>query len=251
MERMQFDRYKSEIEVIKSMPHVPAMHDELRIFVELHKPEDFTLMMLREALEAIHPVSQAYDAQALEYKHEPVFTFETDDIPQIISDLINFELDEIEQKQLKNNRAAIKLFRSLRFDFQASNTFSSDLSTQEISRIGALLVENNFIQIKSENDFVYAFSEQPIEKNRKIKWLDTYNGGTRYIYLAWLVNHIASDESSKYFEELTNKVHALFDFPCGKPHDTTGFYNSLLKIRTNKYPGSQTANLFSSILYPL
>ena len=106
--------------------------------------------------------------------------------------------------------------------------------------------------IESVGDFVYAFSEKPIEEARPIKWLKTYsNNNSDNISLAILLNHIASEETKSHHKGIKNKLDQLFNRPGGKSTKDRSFEAPMARIRLRKkYKPTRNTDLLHAILNP-
>lgn len=250
MARLTFEEYKHQIEVIKSMPTLAAMCDEISIFATSNEPQIVALITLSEALLENHSVDESSSGETYDSLDAAYSQFKEDQVPQIIFDLINYEIDEFYQKEAESYSKALPATKSSTPYPQPFLTFSSSLSEDELKRIEKRLIEEKCIEVKSENDFVYAFSAKPIAEPQRISWLKTYCGRTDNISLAVLIHHIALEESSEYFQGVADKVYQLFDLPGVKPSDKRTFYNAHYSVRKDYYTGSKTTQLIYTILYP-
>lgn len=255
MRRLLFEEYEHQIEVIKSMPNLPAIFDEIAVFAESNKPDNLALYRLSDALTKSHPNIETTSGKTYEDWEElypNVKMPDKDIVPQFIFDLIDYFIEKYYERNDKASSNALRTTKCLPTSPQTTNTFSSHLPIDELARIEVLLVEKGFIEIESVGDFVYAFSEKPIEEARPIKWLKTYsNNNSDNISLAILLNHIASEETKSHHKGIKNKLDQLFNRPGGKSTKDRSFEAPMARIRLRKkYKPTRNTDLLHAILNP-
>lgn len=250
MARLTFEEYKHQIEVIKSMPSLAAMSDEISIFATSNEPKIVALIRLSDALLETYSVDESSSGETYDSLDAAYSEYTEDQVPQIIFDLINYEIDEYYEEEYKRTFDASKDKDSSFPFFNAFDTFSSDLPEAELTRIAILLIENEFISVVDNEDFVYAFSRKSIKDAKRISWLKTYNNKSNNIALAILLRHIAPEETSKYFKPVTAKMFKLFDLPAAQPTPDRSFESSLRLVREKEYSDTATTSLLNSILNP-
>lgn len=254
MARLTFEDYKHQIEVIKSMPSLAAMSDEISIFATSNEPQIIALFHLSDALLETYSVGESSSGETYDSIDAAYSEYTKDQIPQIIFELINYEIAEFYKEEEKSFSKDLRKTESSTTYFDPRKTFSSSFSVDELKQIEKRLIEEKCIAVHSENDFVYAFSAKLLAKAPQISWLKRYKDRTDNISLAILVHHIGTEECSKHFKGVDDKVYKLFDLPReknDKGETTRSFYNAHRSVRNEKYKDSSSTRLIFSILEPI
>lgn len=249
MIRENLDFFKHQVCVILSFGRPDLMHDEVIAISQLNPPFITCLHKLAAAMGRRFSYKEKVDWKAHYRMYEPGAKI-ADPRWKILARILLIEMerhdridvptmtinDTNDKSDIIDNAAGNLLEESSTSQqIEPNSTFISHLTQDMLRDLAEKLIEAKFISDESADNFVYAFGKLPIEKGRKVKWIQyRKNEGNDNVALCMVIRHLAPEESNKGYKTVVAKMKELFELPFGFPKDLRSMEASLRIVRYNR-----------------